>query len=218
MNKVYTTRLAEASTLGQTVVQPSAEEMVRNWQAYQMVNSGFYIHPVNRTISTSLEIVQVRLSVLIATFSTFILAIAAAGLARCSEPLDEHGQHMTLPRSPLAWIVEAARQRHGESNHQSHRDFANERDDLFYAVSTAQKGLSRTQITSNRDDFIAQPFLGFVDPNSPFDNSRGISAPTQGDEQYPLNHIAGDFDPYSLYDKTEAESMLSTPARSWREQ
>jgi hypothetical protein len=201
--------MVEASTQGQNVTQPTAQDMVRYWQAAQMVNLGFYIHPVNRTISASLEVVQIRLSVVFTTGTIFVLAVALAALAHYQEPLDEHGQHMTLPKSPLAWIVEAARQNHGQTNYQSHRDFANERDDLFYSVSTARKGLSRTQITSNRDDLLAKPFLGHADPHIPFDSS-GLSVPSPDHQGTPTNYYEGDFDPYSPYDKAGGESISMT--------
>jgi len=172
---LYTTPVAETSAQGGSVVQPTAQEMLRYWQAFQMVESGFYPYPVQRKLSVSLEMVQFRLSTVAATVMTFVLALAAAAVARFKEPVDDHGEHLTLPKSQLDWIVEAAHQRYGEGEYKSRIDYAKEREDLLYVVSTAREGLSRTQITSNREKPITQPFLDYFDPYSLYDNSGEVS-------------------------------------------
>jgi len=213
MNKVYTTSVAEASAQGQDVVQPSAQEMLRYWQAYQMVNHGYYAHPVHRQLTASAQVVQLRLSVLTATVISLMLALAAAAAAHFSEPLNERGEHLGVPKSQLDWIVEAARQQHVEGEHQSHIDYAKQRGDLFFAVSTARSGLSRSRITSNRDKSITQPFLGYSDPYTPYDSFGGESAlSAQGEGKpilQPLN-FEGGFNPYFPYESSTVP-VPSTP-------
>jgi len=189
VSSVYTTTVAETSANGQDVVQPTAQEMLRYWQAFQMVSHGYYIHPVRRNLSVSLEVVQLRLSVVIVTMVTFVLGVSTAAVAHCNEPLDENGEHINLPKSQLDWMVEAARQHHVEGDHKSYVDYAKEHDDLVYGVSTAHRGLSRTQITSTRDKSVMLPSLGYLDHHSLRGN------PTSS---------VDDFDPYSLYDVCRA--------------
>lgn len=205
MKKVYTTYVAETSAQGQSIVQPTAQDMLRNWQAYQMINHGYYMQPGHRQLSASVEVVQIRLSVLTATVISLALVVAVAVAAHFSEPLDEHGEHLAIPKSQLDWIVEAARQQHVEGEQKSHIGYAKERDDLFFTVSTARRGLSRSRITSNRDKSITQPFLGYHDPYTPYDTFGGDPATSAVGEGKPIySSFEGDFNPYYPHDNSSA--------------
>ena len=173
-----------------------------------MVSHGFYIHPVRRNLSASLEVVQLRLSIVIITSTTFVLALSALAIAPCNEPLDEHGEHINFPKSQLDWMVEAARQIHVAGDDESFIGYAKEHDDLVYTVSTTRKGLLRTQITSNRDKSVTLPFLDHYNHHSLQDKSTsdhwGNSAP-----------FVADFDPYSLYENLRRPSANLAPGHGW---
>jgi hypothetical protein len=245
MHQVYTTYVAETSAQGQEVIQPSAQDMLRYWQAYQMTDHTYYSAPITRELTTSMQVVQVRLWVLITTLTTFVLALAAAAAAHFTEPRDEHGDHLSVPNTQLDWIVEAARQQHVEDDHKSHVDYAKERRDLFFAVSTARTGLSRSRITSNRDKSITQPFLGYTDPYDtlaggdsaisegrpilqplqfesgfnpyfPYDSSTVPVPSTPGSGGNPsAQPFLGDFDPHSLYESSVRESWTTARSYGW---
>lgn len=200
--------MIEMSTLGNEVVQPTAEEMMRTWQAYQMVIHGAYPLHALRKLSVSMEINQLRLSVVIFTIITSALAVAALFIARRCEPFDDCGEHINLPQSQLDWMVEAARQYHMKGDHyRSYVDYAKDHEDLFCEVSTTRKGLSRIQITLDRYKPILVPF---------YSNPRNIlgglsSALTPGGQRAPSPQTSeGYFDPYSLYRDSHSGATSTT--------
>lgn len=208
-HKVFTTNVTKASALGKSVVQPTAQEMVRYWQAYKMVENAIYPRAVRRKLSASLEPTQLRLSVVIFTIITSVLAVVAAAVARRCEPLDEHGERMVLPQSQLHWMVEAARQRYAESDdHKTHVDYVEDHKNLFCEVSTTRKGLSRTQITADKDDAVIPIHDDHSNLQPLHDVRGGLSAATSALEneleyKSPLQPFESYFDPYSLYNRRE---------------
>jgi hypothetical protein len=164
-----------SSTLGQNVKQPTAKEMLRFWQAFQMEGHASQ-QTSYRTLTVSKEVVQLRLSVTIFTIATSVLALAASIFMHFRKPLDECGDRMAFPQSRLDWMVEAARQHGVGCGHQSLADYGKKHEDLVCVFSTAQDGVSRILITSDKAESITLPFLGCPNCHLQHDKSGGSSA------------------------------------------
>jgi hypothetical protein len=145
--------------------------MLRYWQAYMSIKDTGNQHSVERYISVSRPVVQIRLSVLVSTTGTFLLAICIALLFRVSEPRDMDGKRLDLPSSPLAWMVEAARdhdQYGGPITKVSPSAYADQHHELMFALSLTPDGQSTA--------FIATPAEG--------EQSWFIAAPTEADPSW----------------------------------
>ena len=89
----------------QPVVQPTAKQMLRYWQAFISVKDTQLPHPKQRTLTVSKAVVQIRLSVLVVTIGTMTLAICAA-LSMMA--WDGYTRSLRIPASQLDWAVLAA--------------------------------------------------------------------------------------------------------------
>jgi hypothetical protein len=142
--------------------------MVRNWQAYLSVKDAQYPNLVQRELTVSRAVVQIRLSVLVTTIGTFLFALAASVVSRWTEPLDQHGKHLILPSSQLGWIVQAAREHFKETELAttcSPSTYAAQRQDLTFIVSGAPDGNTITRIASatERDSYLVAGGLAYTD-------------------------------------------------------
>ena len=103
--KMYKRSVVEASIAEQPVVQPTAKQMLRYWQASMSVKDAQYPHPKQRTLTVSHAVVQIRLSVLVVTIGTMLLAI---GIALSMMAWDGYTRSLRIPASQLDWAVLAA--------------------------------------------------------------------------------------------------------------
>ena len=103
--KMYKRSVVEASIAEQPVVQPTAKQMLRYWQAFMSVKDAQYPHPKQRTLTVSQPVVQIRLSVLVVTIGTMLLAIC---VALSMMAWDGYTRSLRLPASQLDWAVLAA--------------------------------------------------------------------------------------------------------------
>jgi hypothetical protein len=148
--QVYAIGLVQASLAGQVVHQPTAQEMLRAWQAYLSVLNSVLIHPVTRPISVLGPIVQLRLSVIAATFAIVFLAVVITFASYFAEPRDSRGHHIYLPSSHLDWMVQAAREHFpgDRTKGQSPADYAASHGDVRIKVSDGGDGSWTTCIAS----------------------------------------------------------------------
>jgi hypothetical protein len=148
---MYDRSVVDASIGGQPVVQPTAQQMLRYWQAYLSVKDSQYPHLVQRNLSIRQSTVQIRLSVLASTIALLVLGLTAALVSYFREPRNQAGKRLHLPSSQLDWTVQAAREyyRLGHPNTaQSPRGFAAEHNDLIFTVSPDPNGESVPFISS----------------------------------------------------------------------
>ena len=103
--QMYLRYVVEASTAGQPVVQPTAKQMLRYWQAFMSIKDTSLPHLKQRTLTVSQPVVQIRLSVLTVTIGTMTLAICAA-LSMMA--WDGYSGTLRIPASQLDWAVLAA--------------------------------------------------------------------------------------------------------------
>jgi len=154
--QIYERSVIEASINEREVVQPTGQDMLRYWQAFMSVKDAQYLHAVERTLSVSQDIVQIRISALIITIGIFLIAIAAAVASRLTLTRILHGRHIHLPNSQLDWIVQAARERR-RGNGDSAKDgslfrspaaFAAQHTELSFMVTTAPEEQPNTWIVT----------------------------------------------------------------------
>jgi len=160
----------DTSIAEQPVVQPTAQQMLRNWQAYLSVKDAQYPHLVQRDLTVSRPVVQIRLSVLATTISIFLIALMASVVSRWIEPLDQHGKHLILPSSQLDWIVQASREHFGEAEvlTRSPSAYAAQREDLMLVVPNALNANAMPFIASATEEGITSDGLVYTDPQSQF--------------------------------------------------
>jgi len=103
--KMYKRPVVRASIDGQPVVQPTAKQMLRYWQAFISVRDTQLPHLRQRTLTVSRPVVQIRLSVLAGTIGTMTLAICAA---LSMMDWDGYTRSLRIPVSQLDWAVLAA--------------------------------------------------------------------------------------------------------------
>ncbi|KDR82354.1 hypothetical protein GALMADRAFT_237618 [Galerina marginata CBS 339.88] len=106
---VSTRSIVSASLNEQQVKQPTAQEMLRAFQAFQSVKDSQYPHPVARAISARRDVVQIRLSVLVTTIGALLVFLIAASVSRMRS-ITSGSHRVHLPSSQLDWIVQAARE------------------------------------------------------------------------------------------------------------
>ena len=102
---MYKRSVLEASTAGQPVVQPTAERMLRYWQAFLSVKDTQYPLLKQRTLTVSKPVVQIRLSVLLVTLGIVTLAIC---VALSMMAWDGYTRSLRIPASQLDWAALAA--------------------------------------------------------------------------------------------------------------
>jgi hypothetical protein len=130
-------------------MQPSPQRMMRIWQAYVSVRDTQSPRPVQRRLTVSRPVVQIRLSVLITTVGAFIVAAGVAILFHLVEPRDHLGRHIRLPDSQLDWIVHTVHEHNNGGDHSmSSQDFFTAHCDLKYIVSFSAEGHISTSIRS----------------------------------------------------------------------
>jgi hypothetical protein len=176
--QIYKRSVIEASIAEQPVQQPTTQQMLRYWQAYLSVKDSQYIHPVQRTLSVSQYVVQIRLSFLIVTIGAFVIAMAAASIARLSEPLDRHGRRLPLPSSQLDWIVQAAHEhcRNDSTTARSPAAYAAQHGDLAFSVLLAPDGQHIPFIASEQEQNVLTPSkTEYFDPTSLIDEVKETS-------------------------------------------
>jgi hypothetical protein len=176
-----------------------------------MVRDGFYVRPVQRKLSVSIEVIQLRLSVVFSTLVTFVVALLSAAIAHFREPVNSRGQHMSLPQSRLDWIEEAIHQHHGEDDdHDSPADCAKKCGDLSYVSTTSASGLPRRRITAPRDTSLSQPFL---DPYSPYKESEPswTTQPSGAQDTSTPQPFERYFDAHVLYNEYESSPPRLPP-------
>lgn len=116
VTKVYEPQITEATIDNQPVSQPTAQRMLRFWQAYMSLRVTQDPRPAQRSISASQPVTQIRISTLVATLAIFLITLLVALVYRSNETRDGHGERLHLPSSLIGWIVFAAHARHrGES-------------------------------------------------------------------------------------------------------
>jgi hypothetical protein len=76
--QVYKLGVTEASTAQRQVIQPTAQQMLRYWQAYMHVKDTPILSPVQRRLSAATPVVQIRLSSLVVTVGALLFAVGAA--------------------------------------------------------------------------------------------------------------------------------------------
>jgi len=97
------------STADLPVIQPTGQQMLRYWQAFMSVKDSQYPNPDVRTLAVVDDVVQMRLSSLVITVGSFLLAVISACVAKYRG--FKHNMHrIQLPSSQLDWIVLAARE------------------------------------------------------------------------------------------------------------
>jgi hypothetical protein len=145
--------VVEAALNNKPVVQPTGQQMLRYWQALMSVKDSQYPRPLQRQMTVSRPVVQVRLSVPVVTAGGFLLAIVTAVMLRCVEPRDPRGKVIDIPSTQLDWIVLAAseyRQRCGECGSAGWSSkFAMEHDELGLVVKMAPDGGLTSRIVSS---------------------------------------------------------------------
>ncbi|TDL15747.1 hypothetical protein BD410DRAFT_902415 [Rickenella mellea] len=167
---LYKRSVIDASINQRPVIQPTGEQMLRNWQAFMSVKDGQYPHFVQRTLSVAAPVVQIRLSVLLTSVGGFLLAILAAYLAILSEPRDAQGERVALLGSQLDWIGQAAREHERGMNDtatttRSPSTYAAQRGDLMFGVSVAAGGQSTARILSPVvPNDMSPPSLAYLNP------------------------------------------------------
>ena len=125
--------------------------MVRYWQAYNAVKDILTPHPVQRRLSVSRPVVQLRLSVLLITLCLFLVTLTMVVRARLTEPHDPLGRRLHLPSSRLDWMVQAARERPRAddcTSTDSTAAFIARHKDLVYASAVVHDGQLLSRITS----------------------------------------------------------------------
>ena len=103
--QIYQRSVWEASIAEQPVVQPTAKQMLRYWQAFMSVKNTRLPYHKQRTLTTSQPVVQIRLSVLVVTIGTMTLAICSA---LSMMDWDGYTRSLRIPASQLDWAVLAA--------------------------------------------------------------------------------------------------------------
>jgi hypothetical protein len=153
--QLYKRSVIESSVAGQPVVQPTAEQMLRYWQAFLSVMDAQYPYPVERILSVSQPVVQIRLSILVITTFAFLFATVSALLAILSEPRDLHGRRIHIPGSQLDWTVQAVyghNQGDDMTSARSSVEFALQHDDLAFVILLDADGRRVTFISSKSSD------------------------------------------------------------------
>jgi hypothetical protein len=97
--------VVEAFFADQPVVQPTAKQMLRYWQAYMSVKNTKFPHLKQRTLTVARPVVQIRLSSLVVTIGTMTLAICAA---LSMMDWDGYTRSLHIPASQADWAVLAA--------------------------------------------------------------------------------------------------------------
>jgi hypothetical protein len=154
--------------------------MLRYWQAFMSVKDAQYLQPVERTLSVSQNIVQIRLSALVITIGAFLVAVTAAATSRFTLSRELRGIH--LPNSQLDWIVQAAREHRrgsGDSTRygslsRSPAAFAVQHADLSFAVTTVPEEQPNTWIvtTTAEKPYVQLSELPYnFDPSSLYEDS-----------------------------------------------
>lgn len=153
--QLYKRSVIESSVAGQPVVQPTAEQMLRYWQAFLSVQDAQYPYPVQRTLSVSQPVVQIRLSILLITTCAFLFATVPALSGIFSEPRDRHGRRIHIPGSQLDWTVQAVyghNQDDDVTTARSSIDFALQHEDLAFVTLLNADGRRVTFISSKGSD------------------------------------------------------------------
>jgi hypothetical protein len=151
VSQIYEPNITASSIAQRPIVHPTAQQMLRYWQAYTSVKDTQNVHVVQRQLSISQPIVQIRLTALVATTGAFLIAIVAAITYRLLEPRDSRGKRIHLPTSQLDWIVQAARKGAPQSESRlmsAHKAFAKHLHDFAYAVLVSPRGQVITRIVS----------------------------------------------------------------------
>jgi len=159
--KMYKRSVIRASIAEQPVVQPTAKQMLRYWQAFISVKDTQIPYPKQRTLTVSQAVVQIRLSVLVVTIGTMTLAICAAISMTAS---DGYTRSLRIPSSQLDWAVLTACEHlrmvvHWDSSIPalSPAEFAAQYRDMKLAVSHTADGRPMVRIVlageqSSRED------------------------------------------------------------------
>lgn len=174
--------MVEASIAEQEVRQPTAQEMLRYWQAFMSVKDSQYPHPVERTLSVSQQVVQIRLSALVATIGAFIVSILVATSAHIRASRKCRGARVRLPSSQFDWMVQAAREHYLnlgnvdklQSDHTSPTKFALSNGNITFTVASFRDEPPNTWIMSPAQqqritkrpisEVGQQPELSYFDP------------------------------------------------------
>jgi hypothetical protein len=153
---MYKRSVVEASIAEQPVVQPTAKQMLRYWQAFMSVKDAQYPHPKQRTLTVSQPVVQIRLSVLIVTIGMMLLAIC---VALSMMAWDGYTRSLRIPASQLDWAVLAACEHRRMVDNWgssipavSPAVFATQHRDMELMVSHTADGRPLVRIVSPRED------------------------------------------------------------------
>jgi len=160
---MYNRAVVDASIAEVPVRQPTGQEMLRYWQAFMSVKDAQYPHPVARTLSVREGVVQIRLSFLVVTIGSFLIAILAAAFVRWMN-IRNGVWRIHLPSSQLDWIVQAAREHvryHGGSE-----AIITPRDRLPTSFASHNQDLAFV-ITPDLEPRIATSTLGLPKPYMP---------------------------------------------------
>jgi hypothetical protein len=141
--------LVQQSTTGQPVTQPTAQQMLRTFQAYTSIINCLYVHPVHRTISVNGPVVQLRLSVITITALVVTTALVVAVVQYLREPRDSRKQHMYVPQSQFDWVVQASQEHFNDDAMEGYSTaYVTQHGDLRFAASTTETGTWKICITT----------------------------------------------------------------------
>lgn len=190
---MYNRAVVEASIAEQEVVQPTAQEMLRYWQAFMSVKDSQYPHPVERTLAVSQWVVQIRLSALVGTIGAVIISILVAATAHVRASRKCRGVRVHLPGSQFDWMVQAAREHylnsgnskalHSDLTSRSPTKFALSNQNLTFAVASLPNEqpnmwiMAPSQQHSTKrpiSEVGQQPELSYFDPRVLYENSSGL--------------------------------------------
>jgi hypothetical protein len=119
--------------------------MIRFLQAYESVKDTQNLYPVERTLTVLRPVVQIRLSVLVATVVILLIVVMIAIIERLSEPFDQSGQRLKIPVSLLGWMVQASQEHFRGTDVEvdvarSPTNYASLHKDLDFTTSTTPDG------------------------------------------------------------------------------
>lgn len=109
LQKLFARNVVDKSIAGDPVIQPTGWEMLRYWQAYMSVKDAQIPYGDERLLAVMQDVVQIRLSALIITIGSCLLAVISAVAARNRRPV-QNAPDIYLPSSQMDWIAEVARE------------------------------------------------------------------------------------------------------------
>jgi hypothetical protein len=108
---VYELQAEDASLADQPIVQPTGQQMLRYWQAYISILNTQYPHEVERFLSVSRPVTQVRLSVLATSVGALLIMLFCVLFYRVADLRLHASKRLMLPNSSFGWVMQATHER-----------------------------------------------------------------------------------------------------------